>query len=220
MNTTKILIAENNQDFSYVVQWHFEQKGFQVFLSTSGEETIEFFINNQPDIILLDIHLDDEINGKEVARKIRTLNKYVPIIFMSGENKSPADVVEGFEIGCIYFLKKPLTIEEIDIHVNAALKMRPSNSTYKFEKCSFLFEDKIILFEGKKEYLSDKEAAVLRILSDYFTKIVSLSDILQAVWHDTFMEESLRNIISSLRKKLDDKGLTIETVKNKGYRLI
>ncbi|MFV0345351.1 MAG: helix-turn-helix domain-containing protein [Bacteroidales bacterium] len=33
------------------------------------------------------------------------------------------------------------------------------------------------------------------------------------------MEESLRNIISSLREKIEGKGLSIETVRNKGYRL-
>jgi DNA-binding response OmpR family regulator len=220
MDATKILIAENNQDFAYVIQWHFEQKGFRVFFSTSGEETIELFAQNQPDIVLLDINLDDEINGKEVARKIRSLNKYVPIIFMSGENKSPTDVIEGFNIGCMYFLKKPITIEEIDIHVATALKMKPSNSIYKFDKCSFIFDDRVIISENQKEYLSEKEAAVLRILSDHLLEIVPLPDILQSVWHDTFMEESLRNVISSLRRKLTDKGLSIETIKNKGYRLI
>jgi len=219
MDTTKILIAENNQDFAYVIQWYYEQKGFQVFFSTSGEETIELFTQNQPDIVLLDINLDDNVSGKDVARKIRSLNKYVPIIFMSGENKSPADVVEGFEIGCVYFLKKPLTIEEIDVHITTALKMKPSNSIYKFEKCTFLFNDRIIVYGDKKEYLSEKEAAVLKILSDHLSEIVPLSDILQPIWHDDFMEESLRNIISSLRKKLSNKDLSIETIKNKGYRL-
>jgi DNA-binding response OmpR family regulator len=219
MNDIKILIAENNQDFAYVVQWHFEQKGFCVFFSTSGAETVELYKRHQPDIVLLDIKLDGEIDGKEVARTIRSLNKYVPIIFMSGENKSPADVVEGFEIGCVYFLKKPVTIEEIDIHVNAALKMKPSCSTYKFEKCSFFFDERVIVSGNKKEYLSEKEAAVLRVLSDHLSETVLLPDILQTVWHDTFMEESLRNVISSLRKKLAGKDLAIETVKNKGYRL-
>ncbi|MDR3340980.1 MAG: response regulator transcription factor [Candidatus Symbiothrix sp.] len=217
--TTTILIAENNQDFLYVVQWHFEQKGFRVFSSVSGKNTLELFGQNNPDIILLDISLDDEIDGKEVARKIRAVNKYIPIIFMSGENKSPADVVEGFEIGCTYFLKKPVTIEEIETHVHAALKMKPSIPIYKFDKCSFIFENRMIVFENKKEYLSDKEAAVLRILSDHLSEIVPLSDILQNVWQDVFMEESLRNVISSLRKKLVGKGLTIKTIKNKGYQL-
>jgi DNA-binding response OmpR family regulator len=219
MTDIKILIAENNQDFAYVIQWHFEQKGFCVFSSTSGTETIEIYRRHQPDIILLDIQLDDAISGKEVARTIRSLNKYVPIIFMSGENKSPADVVEGFEIGCVYFLKKPVSIEEIEIHVNTALKMKPSNSVYKFEKCSFFFDERMIVSGCKKEYLSEKEAAVLRILSDHLSETVLLPDILQTVWHDTFMEESLRNVISALRKKLADKDLSIETIKNKGYRL-
>jgi DNA-binding response OmpR family regulator len=219
MNDIKILIAENNQDFAYVIQWHFEQEGFCVFSSTSGAETIELYKSHQPDIVLLDIKLDDVVDGKEVARTLRLLNKYVPIIFMSGENKSPADVVEGFEIGCVYFLKKPVTIEEIDIHVKTALKMKPSNSVYKFNQCSFFFDERIIVSGSKKEYLSEKEATVLRVLSDHLSEIVLLPDILQMVWHDTFMEESLRNVISSLRKKLAGKGLFIETIKNKGYRL-
>lgn len=57
------------------------------------------------------------------------------------------------------------------------------------------------------------------ILAEKLSETVRLDDILQKVWHDTLMEESLRNIISSLRKKIDGKGLVIQTVKNKAYRL-
>lgn len=57
------------------------------------------------------------------------------------------------------------------------------------------------------------------MLVNHLSETVSLTDILMNIWHDTLMEESLRNIISSLRKKIDGKGLVIETVKNKGYRL-
>ncbi|MDR2086224.1 MAG: hypothetical protein LBP72_03520 [Dysgonamonadaceae bacterium] len=60
-------MAENNQDFAYVIRWHFEQKGFSVFFSVSGEETIALFTQNQPDIVLLDINLNDKINGKDTG---------------------------------------------------------------------------------------------------------------------------------------------------------
>lgn len=218
MNT--ILIVENNVDFAYAVEWHFEQSGFSVLSAVTGEDAIELFDNQAVDIILLDINLDRNTDGKAVARYIRAKNKTIPIIFMSGESKSPADVVEGLEIGANFFLKKPLAITEIDAHVKLALKSQINDDKqYQFEQCTFIPTERIIRFGNKKEYLSNKENEVLTILADHISETVSLENILQKVWHDTLMEEALRNIISSLRKKIDGKGLVIETVKNKGYRL-
>lgn len=215
----KIVIAENNEDFAYVIKWHFEQKDFKVHTSNTGEEAIELYKKEAPDIILLDINLDGEIDGKEVAREIRNIDKYTPIIFMSGESKSPKDVVEGFDIGCNFFLKKPLSIEEIEAHILALLNTNTSKSLYKFMHCSFDTNERVILFLGEKEYLSEKEAQVLQYLADYISQTVELDAITKKVWNDTFMEESLRNIISSLRKKIVGKGLQIVTIKNQGYRL-
>lgn len=218
MNT--ILIAENNVDFAYAIQWHFEQNGFTVLTATTGESAIELFDHQNADVVLLDINLDGEIDGKSVARHIRSNNKATTIILISGENKTPADVVEGLEIGANFFLKKPLAIAEIDAYVKLALRSRDTDEKqYQFEKCTFLPNERIIRFSGGKEYLSDKENGVLTLLANHISETVLLKDILQKVWHDTLMEESLRNIISSLRKKIGGKGLAIETVKNKGYRL-
>lgn len=215
-----MLIAENNVDFAYAVQWHFEQNGFTVLSATTGEETIELFDNQNIDIVLLDINLDSEIDGKSVARHILNKNTAIPVIFMSGESKTPVDVVEGLEIGAKFFLKKPLAISEIDAHVNAALKISGNaGKKYQFKHCTFIPGERIIRFGSKKEYLSDKENGVLSVLTEHISETVPLEDLLQKVWHDTLMEESLRNIISSLRKKIDGKGLVIETIKNKGYRL-
>ncbi|MBV7440345.1 response regulator transcription factor [Weeksellaceae bacterium TAE3-ERU29] len=214
----RILIVENNQDFAYAIQWHFQQKGFQVESISSGEKAIELYQNCLFDVILLDINLDGEIDGKEVARFIRNIDKQIPIIFMSGESKSPKDVVEGFEIGCNFFLKKPVSIEEIEVHINALQKTK-SKSVYEFKQCIFNADEQILIANGNNENLSEKETQVLRYLAENFFKIVPLADISEEVWDDAFMEESLRNIISSLRKKINDKGLKITTIKSKGYRL-
>ncbi len=139
---------------------------------------------------------------------------------MSGESKTPTDVVEGLEIGANFFLKKPLAISEIDAHVRATLKnLENADKQYQFDQYIFIPGERIIRFGNQKEYLSDKENSVFSILCEHISQTVPLTDILQKVWHDTLMEESLRNIISSLRKKIDGKGIVIETVKNKGYRL-
>jgi DNA-binding response OmpR family regulator len=215
----KILLVENNIDFAYALKWHFEKTKFNIITCTTGQEAIYLFNKNIPDLLLFDINLDGDLTGMDVAKEIRKIDKNIPIIFMSGENNSPNDVIEGFNIGCNFFLKKPLSIEEIETHINALLDTSAIKDTYKFNRCTFNPIEKSLFFNGNKESLSEKENQVLQILADHCTQVVELTDIMNTIWKDTLMEESLRNIVSSLRKKLKGKELEIETVKGVGYRL-
>lgn len=214
-----LLIVENNIDFAYVVEWHFQQKGMKVLTTTNGQDALALHKTHLPDIILLDINIDGETDGKDVARKIRTTDKYTPIIFMSGESKSPADVVEGFDIGCSFFLKKPVAVEEIEAHINVALNTKTTQASHNLLGIVFDMENRTLSFEGKVEYLSEKESKVLQILADSPNTIIEYQTFLNAIWKGELAEESLRNNISSLRKKITDTALKIETIKNKGYRL-
>ncbi|MCK0206294.1 response regulator transcription factor [Ornithobacterium rhinotracheale] len=215
----KILLAENNEDFAYVIQIFFEKKGYKILKAITGKEAIELFERNLPDIVLLDINLNDTIDGKQVARNIRKIDKKTPIIFMSGESKEPRDVVEAFDIGCNFFLKKPVSLDELEVHINALEQTHTAQDIYKFDQCIFSFKERALISDGKKEKLSEKESNVLQYLCDHLGETVRLADITENVWDDAFMEESLRNIISSLRKKIKDKGLKINTLKNVGYQL-
>ncbi|MBS9768384.1 MAG: response regulator transcription factor [Flavobacteriaceae bacterium] len=214
-----LLIVENNTDFAYVVEWYFQQKGLNVLTATNGENALELYNTHSPDILLLDINIDGEIDGKEVARRIRNSDKYTPIIFMSGESKSPNDVVEGFDIGCSFFLKKPVTVEEIEVHINVVLNTETIQTIYKTSGASFDVEERTFSFSGKKEYLSEKEAKVLQVLMDYKNTTVEFQTFFDRVWGGELAEESLRNNISSIRKKINSTSIQITTIKNKGYRL-
>ena len=169
MNT--ILIAENNIDFAYAIQWYFENEGYNVFVTPTGEEAQRIYDSSNIDIILLDINLDGTIDGKSVVHYVRSKDKNTPIILMSGESKSPMDVVEGLGIGANYFLKKPLAIAEIDAHVKVALQARTllEKIEYRFSQSVFLPEERIIITENKKEYLSDKENRVFTLLANHIS---------------------------------------------------
>ncbi len=214
-----ILIAENNRDFAYVIHWFFTNKGNKVFTSNKGEEVLELYESERPDIILLDISLDDNTNGIEVARRIRVKDKNTLIVFMSGENNSPTDVVEAFSMGGNYFVKKPVSLEELDALVQSALRVHVSVPTYNLGSIIFNVKERLLIENGRQEYLTEKETYVLKILAEYSNSIVDTITILENVWGNDDREESLRNCISSLRKKLEHSFVSIETIKGKGYRL-
>lgn len=215
-----ILIIENNKDFAYVIHWFFTNKDYSVFSSGNGDEALELYKSHSPDVILLDIGLDGEMDGKEVARKIRVNDKKTAIIFMSGENNSPADVVDAFEIGCNFFLKKPVSLEEIEAHVKSVLKVKAETKTiYNLGLLTFNIKERQLTGNNICESLTEKETQVLQTLTESKNATVNTLCILESVWGTDDKEESLRNCISSLRKKLDQSLATIETIKGKGYRL-
>lgn len=215
----KILIAENNQDFAYALQWFLHDKGYEVRLTANGSETLDLFLSKSPDLVILDIHLDDDINGKDVAKSIKQHDGTVPIIFMSGESKSPQDVVEGFKIGCDFFLKKPITLEEIGVHIDRALQNGIDADIYRFAQTTIHTIERTIRCNNAKHHLSDKENRVLENLAQKFNQTVPQKTLMLYGWNNEYSDESLRNIISSLRKKLVDTDLQIFTQKAIGYRL-
>lgn len=215
-----ILIVENNKDFAYVIHWFFTNKGYTVFPSDNGEEALDLYVLHSPDVILLDIGLDGKMDGKEVARRIRTNDSKTPIIFMSGENNSPIDVVDAFEIGCNFFLKKPVSLEEIEAHIKSALKIKKTKKiTYDLGMIIFNVKERQLSGNNISESLTEKETQVLQSLVESRNTIVDTVDILESAWGTDDKEESLRNCISSLRKKLEKSQIIIETIKGRGYRL-
>lgn len=220
MNT--ILIAENNVDFSYALKWFLENKGYRVIVCEYGEKAIEAF-DHIADIslVLLDINLDGEVSGSDVLQHIRKEDENIPIIMMSGENKSPSDVINGLEAGANIFLKKPLSLEEIEAYIKSALKKRSTEEKDKYAIGDITLYPlrRTLELRNEIEYLSDKECRVLQLLLSNSPQLVSLDTLLSTIWGDTRKEESLRNIISALRKKLKNSSIEISTVKLEGYLL-
>lgn len=82
----------------------------QTFQYESAERLLFEHMDSFPfDLLILDIHMD-KINGMELARKIRVLDKDLPILFLTGQAEY---VYEGYEVGAFRFLLKPIKEEQI-----------------------------------------------------------------------------------------------------------
>jgi len=85
----------------------------------SGEETIKHCETNSPDLILMDIHLEGEIDGIETAKHI--LEKYnIPIIYISGD--SDVSTVQRAVLPNTYgFMTKPVYKNSLELNIEFAL---------------------------------------------------------------------------------------------------
>ena len=113
---TKILIVDDNADVLHVMQLLLGSRGFQVEVTTKGEETINLVNEFQPSLIFLDVHLGG-IDGRDISRQLKTSEetKNVPIILFS------ANVLKGTafdESLADEFIAKPFDIHDLLLKIS------------------------------------------------------------------------------------------------------
>ncbi|MCE2570344.1 GGDEF domain-containing response regulator [Motilimonas eburnea] len=103
----KILLVDDSKIEQMVISSYLDPQKHQVIIASSGEEGVEAFHAERPDLILLDVMMPG-IDGYEVAKRIRQSDEpWVPIIFLSGKTSSE-DLAQGINAGGDDYLTKPV----------------------------------------------------------------------------------------------------------------
>ncbi|MGC9526815.1 MAG: two-component system response regulator [Limnospira sp.] len=122
-----ILIVDDNPNNIRIIFNFLKRYSFRVLVSTSGEDALRKIQEVTPDIILLDIMMP-KIDGFEVCRRLKEdpTTREIPVIFMTAlaeiENK-----IEGFALGAVDYVTKPLQQEEVLSRVKLHLKLHDLN---------------------------------------------------------------------------------------------
>lgn len=108
LNNMKVLAVDDNRTNLHILQVFLKKLGHQVILAENGEEAIEKFVSESPDIILLDIMMP-VMDGFEAARRIKAMSaeRWTPIIFLSALNRDE-NLLVGLEAGADDYLTKPV----------------------------------------------------------------------------------------------------------------
>ncbi len=117
----KILViddVESQRDVSCKI---LETLGYKTKAVSSGEEAVEYLKENPVDLMLLDMIMDPGINGRETYERIIKIHPNQKAIIVSGFAETD-DVKETQKLGAGKFVKKPLTIERIDLAVKEEMQ--------------------------------------------------------------------------------------------------
>jgi DNA-binding response OmpR family regulator len=224
MNSIKVLLAEDETSLGMIVKESLETRGFEVFLAENGEEASSLFQTENPDILVLDVMMPKK-DGFTLAREIREENKHIPIIFLTAKSQTK-DVLEGFRHGGNDYLKKPFSMEELIVRIQALLhRNQLKKDKEKIVIGSYLFNHTKQTLDSKEEiiHLTHREAELLFNLYEKKNEILDRTFILKKLWGnvDFFNARSMDVFISKLRKKLKkDTSIQIVNVRGFGYKLI
>ena len=184
---------------------------------------------SMPQLFLLDINFGaKKLDGFELYRKIRELDKDVPVIFITAR-KETEDEIKGFALGADDYITKPFTPALLAARVKTVLNRVyrghvAASQVIKMKSLELnISELTVVMRTGKTIILTPTEMKLLKQLMSHPDIGISRDDLIYAVWGDTYIGDS--NIVDSyirkLRSKLEkspSKPQFILTVRGMGYK--
>lgn len=223
MKPLKILFADDDLKYALILKRFLEAEGYEVFYAGNGRIALEQYPDVKPDLILLDINMP-EVNGYEVARRIRETDKQTLIFFLT-DRTDKTDRLEGFKVRANDYLSKPFYPEELIARIRErfdGVEENPENEIYTFGNTTFDYTNNELRTSASKTLITSRQAEILRLLAKHPNTAISRDTILEQVWGVVSYTNSLAlNVqISYLRKALrNDTSILIESLMKKGYVL-
>lgn len=228
---TRVLLVEDDKNLSFILKSSLEQMigGYEIEVATNGKEGLEKLASGRFDVIVSDVEMP-VMDGVTMVRQVRERYPDVAIVFITGLTTA-RDVINGYQSGADFYIKKPFLPEELDAHIQAVLKVKRSVSVpeadgkdrYTIGKYSFFPSQNLLCDEdGYQRSLTPKEAKVLEMLCRRKGHLVSREEILIAIWQtaDFYSSRSLDVFITKLRKYLaKDPHIGLKVQKGVGIEL-
>ena len=118
----KILAIDDDRTVLRLIEKAFEDSPHEVVVCANAETGLPMIVDGEVDVVLLDIMLP-EMNGLELAKKIRSIDARLPTIFVTSMDDSDT-AIEAMKLGAYDFCTKPLDIAQVQDRVEAALETR------------------------------------------------------------------------------------------------
>lgn len=220
----KILLVEDDSSMGFLLADYIGNSGFDVTLARNGSKGLQEFNNGDFDLCILDVMMPD-MDGFTLASNIKTIDKSMPIIFLTARSLKP-DKIKGFALGADDYITKPFDEEELLCRIQAVLnrsanRESASSTTISMGRYTFDWLNQLLIFENSDEKrLTKKECDVLKMLCLNKGKLLTREKILVELWgeNDYFHGRSLDVFIAKLRKYLQkDETIKIENVPSVGF---
>ena len=221
-------MVEDESTLAMIIKDTLEGQGFRIRLAKDGEEGLQSFFREKPDVLVADVMMP-RMDGFEMVRRLRKTDKRTPVLFLTARS-AINDVVEGFELGANDYLKKPFGMQELIVRIKALLgracpSMSDKPAAHTFEIGHYLFnsQTQTLTHTGLTQQLSYRESEILRRLCLNRNQVTDMRQLLLDLWGDDsfFNQRSLHVFITKLRHKLSkDERIRIVNVRGIGYKLI
>jgi DNA-binding response OmpR family regulator len=218
----RFLVAEDNQALSTFLCRGLEADGHEVRLAADGQEAVDRFLEETPDLAILDLNMP-RLDGIEVLRFFRSVTEDLPILILSARNEIETRL-KCLDLGADDCMLKPFALAELRARVRTLVRRRREGSLLlRHGSLEVNRVERTVTCDGHPVTLTSKEFALLEHLLLNRGRAVSRATLLDQVWK--MQSATNTNVvdvyINYLRNKLSpaaDAHL-IQTVRGQGYAI-
>jgi two-component system, OmpR family, response regulator TctD len=218
----KLLLVEDNVVLSSWLARLLRKDNYAVDCCFDGDEAEEALRNEDYALVILDLCLP-KMGGLEVLKRFRARGATTPVLILT-VNDAIADRVAGLDGGADDYLVKPFEIEELEARIRAQLRrsLNGSNPLIKYGRLSFDPCSRHFALDDQTLRLTPRERAILEALILKAGSPCSKAMLVKSVFSfdDEADPSAIEIYVHRLRKKLDESGLEISTIRGLGYALI
>ena len=199
-----------------------EADGYAVDVADRGDDGLWRATEQSYDAIVLDLMLPG-MNGYLVCRELRSQGITTPIMMLTAKD-GEFDQIEGLDTGADDYVTKPFSLGVVLARLRSLIRRGPT------ERPPMLVAGDLTLDPSTRECrrgevrieLTPREFSLLRYLMHRVGEPVSKQDLVEHVWNDDQLDDSVIQVyVGYVRRKIDDpfERRAIETIRGIGYRL-
>jgi two-component system OmpR family response regulator len=217
----RIVLVEDNERLAKGIVNALNDQGHAVDWLSDGIEASQFLKTESADLAVIDVNLPG-LSGFEIVRNLRERGSTIPVIMLTARTEL-GDRITGLDAGADDYLGKPFEMAELAARIRA-LSRRKSDIQTGVQRIGQLRYDRIarsVIGPNGAIDLPRRELALFECLVDHCGRIVSkdrISDTLYGVGAD-IEANAVELLVSRLRRKLIETGVTIRTARGLGYLL-
>ncbi len=221
----RILVVDDDVELASLLRFALAGAGYEVLLAYDGEQALQRFAAESPDLVVLDLNLP-RLDGFEVLARIRQ-HSTVPVMMLTVRAEE-ADEIRGLDLGADDYLRKPFSPRTLLARVRALLR-RGGDADEPVLAAGGLSLDlergEMRLRDGEACALSTLELRLLRLLLAQQGRPVDTQRLIGFVWadRDAADRDALKQLIHRTRHKLvriGGRAEWIEYVTGVGYAFV
>lgn len=220
----KILIVDDEEDILDLLEYNFQQEGYEVVRAMDGEEGLKMAIETQPDLIILDIMMP-KMDGVSTCLAIRATQglEHVGVVFLTARSEEYSEVA-GFEAGADDYIYKPIKPRVLKSRVKAMLRRQQPRetadpNTIRIHDIEIIRDEYVVRRGPDSISLPRKEFELFHFLASRPGKVYSREDLLVRIWDNVHVTD--RTVDVHVRKLREKIGIHyIVTVKGVGYKFL
>ena len=226
----KVLVVEDDAGICKFLKTTLTANGYEVLVTSTGQQALEIISSHCPDCILLDLGLPD-MDGNRIIENVRSWTK-TPIIVISARS-TEEDKAYALDLGADDYLIKPFGTIELLARIRTALRhtrtARDNDSialsgVYRVGDLTIDYRKHRVFLNGKDTGLTPNEFKIVALLGKHSGQVVTYKTMLCELWGPYASRDNkiLRVHMANIRRKIEpnpDEPIYIFTEVGVGYRM-